>query len=128
MSDCVKILPIFSGDVTTEFAGPALVLNSGRIATTPGSQQTLIDVTVPAGETWRIRRYRFISRAYALFSAVADGVEFEAGKTSPASPDLGDNIINYQDYPAGSNIKVLFDQESNGPVSETEARLYYTVE
>lgn len=134
MSGCIKHLPLqevsVSGTVETDFVGPALVLDSGVVATTPGTPQTIISETVPVGETWRLRRYRFVSRAYATFRATIDGTEFESGKTSPTNPDLGDNILIWAIATEGQVIEVEFDQPTGpgNPITETEARLYYTKE
>ena len=132
MTKGVTILPKVSvsgtvdvgNTVTTDFVGPAEVYKSGLKTPAPGVQEVMIDLQ-PAQDI-KVRRIEFSSRAYGTFVATVNGVEFARGKTTPEAPDLAKDLINWQDVGPTDDLKLVFDQP-NGPVTDAEARIYYTL-
>lgn len=111
--------------LVVEPVGPALRLDGGELATTPGTVQDLLVFTVPASTTWRLRNLEVISRAYGFFDLLIGGVSVKDGKTGPAQPTVIMPISPYLEATAGQEVKVTFKQES-GPIVPVEARIYYT--
>lgn len=129
-SSGITLLPKISGSVevtntiTTDFVGPAEVYKSGLKVPTVGTTEVMIDLQ--PGINIRLRRIDFVSRSYGRFSATINNVEFAAGNTSPEMHTIQLVLVNWQDVGPTDDLKLVFDQP-NGPETDADARIYYTV-
>ncbi len=89
----------------------------------PGSQQTLIDITVPANTTKNLSMVRVVSRAESLWELFEGGNILASGRTGPGH--VTDEQIWQELRPVGEgkNIKLMFKQVANTPILPVEAYL-----
>lgn len=99
---------------------------SGSDLTTPGIEQTIISVTVPASKLWKMRDARVVCRAHGTFVILIDGVLAGSGRTGPGQPNGKFPWSPFIRAEAGQLVEIKF-LETVGPECDLEAYLAVTV-
>ena len=82
---------------------------------TPGLDQTLIDVTVPTGKRWELTKVQMNCRFESYYEVLIDDNHKGSGRTGPANPEGYFSWEHEKIANAGQNIKVKFCQNVNTP-------------
>jgi hypothetical protein len=94
--------------------------------TTPGVQQTLIDVSVPGGFTRKLTEVVVVCRSHGSYIVESDGAIIGSGRTGPATPKDVMTWNPRRSIPATKDIKVKFTADSAAPVSNVESYVMAT--
>jgi hypothetical protein len=101
-------------------AGDSVHLSTS-VPTTPGSEQLLVDDTVPSGKTRKATQAIVVCRSQGLFTVESDGAIIGSGRTGPASPTGIFSWNPRKDIPAGKDVKIRFTANLQAPISNVEA-------
>lgn len=97
--------------------------NSTSNATTPGTEQTLISETVPAGTIRELSRITTVCRQEATGQIKVDGALIGSFRTGPAVPSGVFEWIPRYPVSAGQEIEVLFTARTGAPISTVDCHL-----
>lgn len=111
--------------VDVEDPGPALYFEFDGLAVHSPTPQLLINETIAAGQSYRLRRVEVITRAFTSFSVLVNSERVKYGKTSASESTVSLPFEPWVAVGAGDIIQLLLDQPDGPDVSVT-VRIYYT--
>ena len=90
--------------------------------TTPGTEQTLISVTVPASTTRSITRVRVSCRQRLTYKLEVDGIEIGSGRVGAGQ--YTDDLVFVPNYDVAENLDIVLKvTQTQGKATDVEANL-----
>lgn len=103
-------------------AGAPTFFDDGRLST-PGSDQILIDQTVPINFTWRLKNVVIVSRFQSQWQLLANGTPIAGGRTGAARPSSGFPFLPYRLINSTVELQLVFSQTDGTPAAWVESYL-----
>lgn len=95
-------------------------------STTPGVEQTLISLTVPAATTRFLYQVVVVCRMEGVFKILSDSYLIGSGRTGAAQPNVAFLFNPPRPTSAGSVVDVLFEARVGSPVVDVEVFIHAT--
>jgi hypothetical protein len=89
-------------------------------STTPGVEQTLLSLTIPALTTRFVHQVVVVCRMEGSFRVLSDSSLIGSGRTGAAQSNVAFNFSPPRPLLAGSVLDVLFESRPNSPVVDVE--------
>jgi len=106
--------------------GVPVFMDSPSNLSNPGSNVTLIDVTVPVGVTRYLTTFVIACRVEGTVQILSGASVILSGRTGPASPTFSFSWNPSRPIPTGTEIKVQFKAVVGTPIRDVEAYLIAT--